>query len=335
MLELDGGAAGGQYLRSALSLAALSGTPVTVSNVRGSRPEPGLKPQHRAAVDAVAAVCDATVDGVEPGSETVTFEPGAVTGGTVSVAIETAGSVGLVFDTLLPLAVRLDAALRVRATGGTDVLWAPPLSTYRLVKLPLVRALGVGAAVDVDRRGFYPVGGGEATLTLSPSDPAPLALVDRGGRTGVRVRSLASESLADADVAERQADACVAALEADGATVTERTVEYAETASPGSVCTVRVDYADAIAGADTLGEKGKPAEDVGQEAATAALGMGDHDAAVDRHLADQLLVFLAVAGGELTIPRLTEHVETSLALLEAFGYEIAVREGPRRVRLLA
>lgn len=334
MLELDGGAAGGQYLRSALSLAALSGTPVTVTNVRGSRPEPGLKPQHCGAVQAVAAACDASVDGVESGSGTVRFEPGAVTGGTVSVEIDTAGSIGLVFDTLLPLAVRLDAPLRVTATGGTDVLWAPPLSTYRLAKLPLCRALGVGAAVDVARRGFYPVGGGEATLTLSPSDPPPVKLVDRGERVGVRVRSLASESLAEAEVAERQAAACVDALEADGATVTDRTVGYAETASPGSVCSVRVDYAAGIAGTDALGEKGKPAEDVGEEAATAALGMGDHDAAVDARLADQLLVFLAVAGGELTIPRVTDHVETSLALLDAFGYEIEVRDEPRRVRLI-
>jgi RNA 3'-terminal phosphate cyclase (ATP) len=335
MLELDGRDAGGQYLRSALTLAALSGRAVTVTNVRGSRPEPGLKPQHRAAVDAVAAVCEAAVEGVEPGSETVVFEPGAVTGGTVTVDIDTAGSIGLVFDTLLPLAVELDEPLQVRATGGTDVLWAPPLSTYCRVKLPLLRSRGWQAAVDVDRRGFYPVGGGAATLSLAPSSPPPLALVDRGARTGVRVYSLASESLADPDVAERQAEACVAELDADGATVTERTVGYAETASPGSVCTVRVDYEDSVAGVDTLGEKGKPAEDVGREAASAALALGKHDAAVDTHLADQLLVPLAVAGDELTIPRVTDHVETSLELLAAFGYDVDRHEDGERVRLVA
>lgn len=333
MLELDGSEAGGQFLRSALSLAALSDRAVTVEGIRGSRPEPGLKPQHLAAVRAVAAACDATVEGADLGSEQVVFEPGPVSGGAVTVDIDTAGSIGLVFDALLPLAVRLDAPLRVAATGGTDVLWAPPLSTYLAVKLPLLRSLGLHAAVDVDRRGFYPVGGGAATLSLAPSNPAPLALTERGERTGVCVHSLASESLSDADVAERQAEACVAELEADGATVRERTVGYAETASPGSVCTARADYEGSVAGFDALGEKGKPAEEVGQEAASDALGFEKHDAAVDDHLADQLLVVLALAGGELTVPRVTAHVETSLSLLATFGYEIDVTDQRDRVLL--
>ena len=335
MLELDGSDAGGGYLRSALSLAALSGRAVTVDGIRGSRPEPGLKPQHLAAVRAVGAACDATVDGADLGSETVVFEPGPVTGGTVDVAIDTAGSIGLVFDALLPLATRLDAPLRVSATGGTDVLWAPPLSTYRAVKLPLLRSLGVPVAVDVDRRGFYPVGGGAATLSLAPADPSPLALTERGDRTGVRVRSLASESLSEADVAERQAAACVAELEADGATVTARTVGYVETASPGSVCTVRADYEGSLAGFDALGEQGRPAEDVGREAASDALAVEKHDAAVDEHLADQLLVVLAVAGGELTVPAVTDHVRAGLDLLDAFGYAVDVTEERGRVRLTA
>jgi RNA 3'-terminal phosphate cyclase (ATP) len=335
MLELDGSDAGGQFLRSAVSLAALTGRAVTVEGIRGSRPEPGLKPQHLAAVQAVAAVCDAAVEGAELGSERLAFEPGPVTGGEVGVEIDTAGSIGPVFDALVPLAVELDAPLRAHATGGTDVLWAPPLSTYRAVKLPLLRSLGLPAAVDVDRRGFYPVGGGAATLALAPAAPERLALVDRGARTGVRVRSLASESLSDADVAERQAEACVAELEADGATVTDRTVGYAETDSPGSVCTVRVDCKNAVAGFDAFGEKGTPAEDVGREAAGAALAFGRHGAAVDAHLADQLLVVLAVAGGELTVPRVTDHVAAGLDLLAAFGYGIAVSEARERVRLRA
>jgi RNA 3'-terminal phosphate cyclase (ATP) len=335
VLELDGSDAGGGYLRSALSLAALSGRAVTVEGVRGSRPEPGLKPQHLAAVQAVAAACDATVEGAELGSETVVFEPEPVAGGTVDVTVDTAGSIGLVFDALLPLATRLDDHLRVSATGGTDVLWAPPLSTYRAVKLPLLRSLGLPAAVDVDRRGFYPAGGGAATLSLAPADPPPLALTERGDRTGVRVRSLASESLSEADVAERQAEACVAALEADGATVAERTVGYVETASPGSVCTVRADYEESVAGFDALGEQGKPAEDVGREAASDALAVGKHEAAVDEHLADQLLVVLAVAGGELTVPAVTDHVRAGLDLLDAFGYAVDVAEERGRIRLTA
>lgn len=335
MLELDGRDAGGGFLRTALALAALTDRAVRVENVRGDRPEPGLKPQHAAAVEAVAAVCDATVTGIDLGSETVTFEPGGRPGGSASVTVGTAGSVTLVFDTVVPLALAADAPIRLSATGGTDVAWSPPLTTYRRVKLPLLRRLGVPVAVDATRRGFYPVGGGRATLTLGPVDPAPLALGERGDPEGVRVYSVASADLADADVATRQADAAVDRLEGAGRTVQERLVGYVESDSPGTVCTVRADYANGIAGLDALGEKGKPAEEVGREPVDALDTFEGTGAAVDRHLADQLLPFLAMGGGEVTVPAVTEHVASGVDLLARFGCDVAVEEGAAggRVRL--
>jgi RNA 3'-terminal phosphate cyclase (ATP) len=335
MLELDGGDAGGGYLRTALALSVLTDRAVRVENVRGERPEPGLKPQHATAVAAVAAVCDATVTGTDVGSETVTFEPGGRPGGSASVDVETAGSVTLVFDTVVPLALAADAPIRLRATGGTDVAWSPPLTTYRRVKLPLLRRLGVPVAVDASRRGFYPVGGGAATLTLAPADPEPLALAERGDPEGVRVYSVASAGLADADVAERQAEAAVDGLVTAGRTVRERVVSHVESDSPGSVCAVRADYETGVAGLDALGEKGKPAEAVGREPVAALDAFEGTGAAVDRHLADQLLPFLAMVGGTVTVPGLTAHVESGLELLARFGCDVAVEEGEGRVRLRA
>lgn len=337
MLELDGGAAGGGYLRTALALSVLTDRPVRVANVRRDRPEPGLKPQHRAAVEAIASVCDATVEGDEVGSTTVTFAPGGPPGGRASVAVGTAGSVTLVFDTVLPLALSADEPIRLRATGGTDVTWSPPLVTYRRVKLPLLRRLGVPVAVDVDRRGFYPAGGGTAELTLAPAarERRPLALAERGEATGVRVYSLASEGLADADVADRQADAAVERLEAAGRTVRERVVGYVESDSPGTVCTVRADYETGVAGLDALGEKGKPAETVGREPVAELDTFEGTGAAVDRHLADQVLPFLAVLGGTVTVPELTAHVESGIGLLDRFGCAVAVEREGARVRLSA
>jgi len=326
MLELDGTDAGGQFLRRTLALSILTETPVTVESVRDGRPDPGLKPQHLAAVQAARQACDGTVEGAQLGAETVTFEPGPLVGGTVTVDIETAGAITLVFDTLLPLALRLDDQLTVQATGGTDVAWAPPMVTYSRVKLPLLRSLGVHAAVDTDRAGFYPVGGGAATLHLAPSAPAPLALADRGEIAGIRVYSTATETLADAEVAERQAQAILAELDTDDHPILERTIRYVDADSPGSVCCVRADWTNALAGFDALGEKGKPAEAVGREAAEQFLSFEGTAAAVDRHLADQLLDVLAVAGGELSIPIVTDHVETSLSLLDAFGYAVTVED---------
>lgn len=326
MIEIDGGDGGGQIVRSSVALAALLGEPVTVENVRGDRSDPGLKAQHLAAVEAVGAVCDADVDGAESGSETLTFEPGQPTGGEYAVDVGTAGSVTLVFDAVLPLAVALDEPLALTATGGTDVAWSPPMAFYRHVKLPLLRRAGLGATVDRERPGFYPVGDGEATLHLTPSAPAPLSFEAGAPVAGARIYSQASTGLADASVAERQADTAAERLEDADVEVRERRLTYAESASPGSAVTVRLDRGGAAAGFTALGERGKPAEDVGAEAAEEALSFAECPAPVDRHLADQLLLFLALAGGEYLAPAMTDHLSTSLALFDAFGLDVEAEE---------
>lgn len=324
MLEIDGEAGGGQLLRSSLSLAAVTGQSVTVTNVRGSRPEPGLKPQHLTAVDLLTAVCDASVEGASLGSEEVVFRPESPRGGQFEAAVGTAGSLALVFDTILPLGVVLDDPLTVTATGGTAVKWSPPLSTYREVKLPLCRKFGLSAAVDRHRSGFYPAGGGEATLHLAPSSLSPVSLTERGDRVGARVYSLASQDLEKNQVARRQAETARTEVEADGVDVLEQHVASVAAESPGSAITVELVYENTRAAFDALGEPGKPAESVAADAVEAARSFRETDAAVDRHLADQLLVFLALAGGGVRVPAMTDHVETSLELLDAFGFDPAV-----------
>ncbi|WP_327050784.1 RNA 3'-terminal phosphate cyclase [Halomicrococcus gelatinilyticus] len=334
MLELDGSTGGGQLVRTALSLSALSGKPFRMEGVRANRPKPGLRPQHRTAVRAVAQACDATVEGDDVGSETLTFEPGTPTGGTVSVDIGTAGSVTLLFDALLPLATVLDEPLAVTARGGTEVKWSPPMAFYRRVKLPLLRRAGLAAAVDVARTGFYPAGGGEATLLLAPSSPSPLSLAERGEASGVRVYSTASTDLMDAEVAERQATTARERVEAAGHDVTGSQMTYVDTRSPGTSLVVRADYEHSVAGFDEYGERGTPAETVAADAVESFLGFHAGPGAVDEHLADQLLVFLGLAGGEMTVPAVTDHVETNRDLLAAFGYDVSLERSPGGVRLV-
>lgn len=321
VIELDGSDGGGQVVRSALSLSALADEPVRIENVRGARDDPGLKNQHLAAVELAAAICDADVEGAEVDAETLTFDPGPVSGGRYEVDVGTAGSVTLVFDAVLPLAAAIDDPLSITVRGGTDVEWSPPIDYYRRVKLPVLRRHGVDVAVDVERRGFYPAGGGVATLTAGPSDPSPIELTGRGERNGVRIYSVASDDLADADVAERQARGAATALP-DEVDVIERTAAYAETASTGSAVALRADYDDVLAGENALGERGVPAERIGEGVARALDEFHAGDAAADRYLADQLLVWLALAGGELTIPEVTNHVESSVELFREFGVGI-------------
>ncbi|WP_137289003.1 RNA 3'-terminal phosphate cyclase [Natronorubrum halophilum] len=354
--ELDGANAGGQYLRSALTLSVLENEPVRIENVRGNRSTPGLRHQHLAVLETMAGLCDADVEGAELGSETIEFDPslessegatgwsgrgrGRLAGGTYAVDIGTAGSVTLLFDALLPLASVLESRLSVTATGGTDVAWSPPLEYVRRVKLPLLRRFGLTATCEVDRRGFYPDGGGRATLHLAPSELESIDLVERGPLHGVRLYSTESASLADSDVAFRQAEGALErlALERDetgresGAAleVIERCETTAASPSPGSAIVLRLDHGTGVAGFSALGERGKPAERVGEEAAAAAnrfldRGGGDERSPpVDRHMADQLLVFLALAGGRVRIPAVTDHVVASRALLAEFGATIAL-----------
>lgn len=324
MLVIDGSEGGGQLLRTSLALAAVTGRAVEIEHVRGNRSEPGLKPQHLTALETVASVCDGEVDGAQLGAETVTFEPSSPQGGTLSVDIGTAGSVTLLFESLLPLAVGLDRPLSVTTTGGTEVAWSPPLTTYRRVTLPLCRRFGLQVAIERERTGFYPAGGGQATLHLAPSTPREQGLCDRGSLSSVTVHSRESSDLSEADVATRQADAVIESFESADIGVSERTVTTSETRSTGSALSIVVGYDRTRAGFDALGERGTPAEEVGREAAAAARAFHAGTAAVDEHTADQLLIWLALGGGTITIPRVTEHIETSLDLLATFGYEVTV-----------
>jgi RNA 3'-terminal phosphate cyclase (ATP) len=344
MLELDGSDGGGQLLRTALALSAVLDEPFRMTGIRGDRPEPGLKPQHLAAVAAVAAACDAEVDGDDRGSEELAFEPGGVRGGEYEVDIATAGSVFLVFDAVLPLAVALDPGeeLVLRATGGTDVKWAPTTDHYRRVKLPLVRRTGVEARAFVDRRGFYPAGGARATLRLGPPDgPADaLDLAESGDLERVVVRSVAAQDLFDARVAERGAETAAQELARVTDVPVETATAYDDTVSPGAVVGVQPRYDDSRAGFDALGERGKPMETVAEEAVAAFAESGlptrttdGSGPAVDRHTADQLAVVLALVGGTVTTPRATDHLRTNRDLVAAFGGDLELDERADRVAL--
>jgi len=322
MLTVDGTAGGGQLLRTALTLSTITGTPFRIEDIRGARPNPGLKPQHLAAVRVVADYCDATVEGAELGADALTVRPGDERRTTLDVDIGTAGSVTLLFDTVLPIAVTGDEPLALTATGGTDVKWAPTMAYHRLVKLPLLADCGVEAAVDLQRTGFYPAGGGEATLRAAPSSLSPLALDRRGTLERVEIHSKAAESLADREVADRQAESAREELVAAGLPADVRRVEYVETDSPGSSLLLRGVYEEGIVGVDALGERGRSSEAVAEDAVREFRAVHATDAAVDPFMADQLLVALALAGGRVRIPTLTDHVRTNLDLLAQFDSDI-------------
>ncbi len=325
MIEIDGSEGGGQFLRSALSLSVLTGEAFRITDIRGGRPTAGLRPQHLSAVELLADVCDAEVSETSEGTESLTFRPGTVRPGEYTGDIGTAGSITLLFDAILPIAVTTPGPLVVRARGGTDVKWSPTVAHYRQVKLRLMRRFGLQAVVEPDRPGFYPVGGGEATLRIGRGQTEPIECAARGELAGARVFSLASTDLAEQAVADRQAETAVDRLAEAGIPTIERTVRYAEADSPGSSIAIRLDYENTFAGFDALGEPGKPAETVAADAvADAAAFVENTTAAVDRHTADQLIPFLALAGGRIPVPEITDHIDTHRKLLSAFGLRVDI-----------
>lgn len=335
MLTIDGGAGGGQVLRTALSLAAVTDRAVTVENVRGARETPGLRPQHRGCVDVIAALTDADVEGAAVGSTEITLEPHTPPRGTVAIDLETAGSVSLLFETVIPLGVATADPITVSATGGTDVKWSPPIATQRHVNRPVLERVGHDLAIELERTGFYPVGGGRATLRVTPADPEPLHRTSRGRLQSLAVYSKASEDLAAADVAERQCDGLIEALGEHADDVGETAVSYVDSTCPGTSVVLVAQYADTIAGFDALGERGTPAETVGAEAATAFREFAEGPGAVDRHLGDQLLVPLAIAGGAMWLPAATDHVRTNVEVIQQFGGSVDVTEHHAGGKLVA
>lgn len=317
MLTLDGsiGEGGGQVLRTALALALVTGTPIRIEHVRARRHPPGLRPQHLAAVRAAAAISGAEVGGAALGAQTVTFVPGPLAAGDYRFDIGTAGAATLVLQTVLvPLALA-DAPSTVTVRGGTHVPLAPSAHFLRDHWCPMLARAGFRLSVDIERVGFYPRGGGLLRARTLPSAPAPLTLVERGPLQTVAGVSLAGRL--PAHVAERQRRRVLERLAALTVPVEVREARC-QTASPGSAVELLARHARSQAAVTALGRRGRPAERVADDAVDALEAFWASGAAVDRHLADQLVLPLALAPGRsrLTVEAVTSHLATVLALIE-------------------
>lgn len=320
MIDIDGsyGEGGGAILRQALGMAAWAGEAVRIRDIRAQRPKPGLAAQHLRAVEAAGALCGARVRGAGIGSTEVVFEPGQVKPGTFEVDIGTAGSAMLVLQTVLLPALTSPGRFDFRLIGGTDVPWSPPADYFAQVTLPALRRFGSGS-VTVRRRGYYPKGGGEVEARLegrSGGLDQPLDLRSPVIARSIRGVSHAAERLRERRVAERQAEAANHLLARLGCPV-EIAVEYSASASLGSGLTLWTEsQGGALLGGSALGARQMPAEEVGREAARQLMNEMEAGAAVDRHLADQLVPFLALAGGRIYTSGVSEHVRSNIYVAE-------------------
>ncbi len=320
-ITIDGnlGEGGGQVVRTALALSALTGQATRIHQIRARRPRPGLAAQHLAGVEAARALCGATVEGAKPGSTELSFRPGLIRGGPHRFDIRTAGAITLVVQVVAPIALFAQGSTTLTITGGTDVPWSPLADYCDGVFLAHLRRRGARVKFEVIRRGMYPKGGGEARLIAQRWTPQrePIDLSSSGTFDRVEVWSLASNDLARARVAERQ----IAGFEREAPPdwgEPETHLSYPRTRSTGTAVHARVVTDRTILGVCTLGERGKPAERVGAEAAMLLEQEWASGAAVDRWMADQIIPFLGLAGGVVRTSAITEHTETNMRVVERF-----------------
>ena len=321
------GEGGGQIVRSALALAALTGRPVEITQIRAGRPRPGLRPQHLTAVRALAEICAAECQGDLLNSQRLSFRPASRPAGgdyrfDVADAARggSAGAMTLVAQAiLLPLAFGLRPS-RLSLHGGTHVPWSPPVHYLHDVFLPAAGRLGVRAAAALQIWGWYPVGGGEFDLRVDPSEQlCGREWVERGELA--RVTGVAAVTNLPAHIPQRMADRARNMLGAAGIASRIKPLR-ARGPAAGAGIFLTAEYANGAAGFSALGRKGRPAERVAEEACERLL-LHDRDetaAAIGAHLADQLVLPLALAAGysAFTTSRITEHTLTNIRVVRQF-----------------
>lgn len=313
MITIDGsfGEGGGQILRTSVAMAAITKTPVKITNIRSNRPKPGLSAQHLTAIRAMASLTDAEVIGLALRSTEITFTPGEIKSGTYRMDIGTAGSISLLLQCLIPVALHAPDTVLLDITGGTDVKWSPTIDYLRYVTTHALAAMGCDISIEVLRRGYYPRGGGRVRAVIEPSE---ISGVDFDRKTPDMVYGCSHASRLPEHVVNRQRDAAISRLEDHGYAADIMT-EHEDAASTGSGITL---WCGNIGGS-ALGERGKRAEVVGFDAADSIIRELDSGASVDLHLADQLIPYMAMAkSGSFTTREPSLHTKTNIWLSEQF-----------------
>jgi RNA 3'-phosphate cyclase len=351
MIHIDGSymEGGGQIVRTALALSTLTGKPFKIDRIRHHRSRPGLKPQHLSCIDALKQLANAQVKGAQAGSDSVDFFPDRICAVTLSVDIGTAGSITLLLQSLLLPCMFADAPVRIKIKGGTDTRWSIPIDYFSRVILPCFNRL---ASIEIKnmQRGFYPKGQGFVDLSIVPrfhlNDFTTIeefaahlgnsvSAIDLTGKTApIRIEgiSCASSRLKAAGVAKRQAEGAAKLIGSRFALKIDS--KYQDTASPGTVITLWTvsKEGQACVGADALGERGVRAEKIGAMAARKLLEVLNSDAAVDPHLADNLIPLLALVGGTIKTNKITEHIRSNIYVCEQFlDVAFSIDENQKRI----
>jgi RNA 3'-terminal phosphate cyclase (ATP) len=318
MITIDGsqGEGGGQILRTSLALSLVTGQPFRLENIRAGRQKPGLLRQHLTAVEAATTVGTAEVVGAALGSKTLEFRPRSVTPGNYRFAVGTAGSATLVLQTVLPPLLTAGGISTLTLEGGTHNPFAPPFDFLARCFVPLIQRMGPTIELELRRPGFYPAGGGKFHARIEPVKQLKrFDLLERGSIRQQRARAIVSK-IPD-QVAERE---LAVVREQLGWPEHECIVEsVANPMGPGNALLLEIEAEYVTEVFTSFGERGRSAEEVAGEACEAAKAWLSADVPVDEHLADQLLIPMALAGGgSFRTVKPSLHSMTNAQVIERF-----------------
>jgi len=324
MLEIDGsyGEGGGQLVRTAVALSAVTGKEIRITNIRKNRPSSGLKQQHLKALETASKICEARVSGLFLGSTELSFAPVEIKGGKYNIDIGTAGSITLLLQCIMPALPFAKEEVELTIKGGTDVAWSPTIHYLQHVTLKALEKLGYSGSVTLKEHGYYPKGGGKISAFFKPCRLKGFHFL----KEEEEIKGISHASNLPAHVPLRQAEAATARLIEAGYSSQIETQSF-EAFSTGSGITLWTGYM----GGSALGERGLPAEKVGKRAADEIISELRAGASVDTHLADQLIPYMALAGdSSYTVRELSLHAATNIWVTEQFldvKFRIEEKEG--------
>lgn len=338
MIIIDGseGEGGGQVLRYACALSLLTGEPFRIDNIRGGREKPGLMRQHVTAIEAACVIGGAECTGLAVGSNSIAFRPGRVTPGDYHFAVGTAGSTGLVLQTILVPLMLADTPSHVVIEGGTHAMAAPPFEFIERTLLPVINRMGPTVSARLVRHGFFPRGGGRIEIDIAPAPLRAIECVDRGRALSVQATAIVAGI--PFDIADRELKSAQKIL-AGWPTEAFATRQLPADQGPGNALLLEASFENVTELVSGFGKLGVPAERLATTAARRMAGYLASDAFAGPYLQDQLLLPMAIArGGRFTTVKLSEHSNTAAALIERFTgsrFRISAGDNGNLVELIA
>ena len=322
MINIDGsqGEGGGQILRSSIGLSVLLNEDLRIFNIRGKRPNPGLKPQHYTAIKIIKDLCNAKVEGLEIGSTELIFKPGSLEYGSFDFDIGTAGSIVLVFQTCLLSFIKTREKIKIRLTGGTDVKWSPSWDYFENVFIKILEKIGIRVHTKLIRRGYYPQGGGEAIIEIYPIKNIYPLFIEKNQEFKEISGKIHISNLPE-HIAKRMKNSSIKKIIKTNLNP-NIIIETSNAFSSGTGITLWSKSNNTILGKTKIGERGLPAEKVGEITSDLLINEIKSGATIDINLIDQILPFLVLADNSkqsnCNVKELSGHTQTNIWLINQF-----------------